>query len=129
MPPCIAAGACASCGQDLSSLAPARPTVEQHSALSLAVRPAPLPRRPPAGPFPEYSMPPPPAGKRLGHGGDPAPPADDNLHPGMLIPEAAAEEPDLGQPTRPDCSDEDRGWRSILSGCAPDHTSQNALAI
>src|SRR5262249_30339903 len=45
MPPCIAAGACASCGQDLSSLAPACPTVEQLSALSLAVRGASRPVR------------------------------------------------------------------------------------
>src|SRR5262249_23509124 len=54
MPPCIAAGACASCGQDWLSLAPAHPTVEQHNASSKA-REERLPRRPPARPFPDYT--------------------------------------------------------------------------
>src|SRR5262249_400040 len=48
--PCIATGACASCGQDLLSLAPACPTAEQHNASTsfYLSRPLPVPSRRPS---------------------------------------------------------------------------------
>jgi hypothetical protein len=59
----------------------------------------------------------------------PAPPPDDDLHSGVLVPKTAAEVAGLGQPARPDRGDQDGGRGRVRVGPTRGVRGQNAANL